>query len=68
MSQVPKCADDYEQWQITMYSTFGTKWSKLHRGPMWSVVPIGQTSTLAEEGTTGTLTASDHDSHSRVKY
>ncbi len=25
-----------------MYSLFGTKWPKLHAGPMWSVAPINQ--------------------------
>lgn len=25
-----------------MYSLFGTKWNKLHCGPMWSVVPVMQ--------------------------
>lgn len=22
-------------WLVTMYSLFGNKWAKLHRGPMW---------------------------------
>ena len=33
---------------------------------MWSVVPIGQTTTLAEEGTTATLMASDSHSNDEV--
>lgn len=29
------CPTDYRLWQQTMYSHFGEKWVKLHRGPMW---------------------------------
>lgn len=45
-----KCPSDYLQWQTSMYCLFGTKWSKLHHGPMWSVVPTGQTQTVASLG------------------
>ena len=45
-----KCPNDYLQWQTSMYCLFGTKWSKLHHGPMWSVVPTGQTKTVASLG------------------
>ena len=30
------CSDDYHDWLLTMYSLFGTKFSKLFCGPMWS--------------------------------
>ena len=30
------CPEDYEQWLVSMYSLFGTKFSKMLRGPMWS--------------------------------
>ena len=26
---------DYEEWMVTMYSEFGTKWHCLHIGPAW---------------------------------
>ena len=43
-----KCPRDYLQWQTVNYIyLFGTKWSKLHHGPMWSVVPTWQTQTVA---------------------
>ena len=29
------CEEDYEQWQVSMYANFGTKWAYLHRGPCW---------------------------------
>lgn len=31
-----KCPDDYRLWLESMYCLFGTKWTKLHNGPMWS--------------------------------
>ncbi len=31
------CPEDYKQWLETMYSLFGSKWSKLHCGPMYSI-------------------------------
>ncbi len=37
-----KCPDDYRCWLESMYSLFGTKWSKLHRGPCWSFEPTEQ--------------------------
>ena len=40
--QVPKCPDDYREWLVTMYSTLGMKWSKLHCGPMWSGQQVSQ--------------------------
>jgi len=33
-----------------MYCLFGTKWSQVHHGPVWSVVPTGQTKTVASLG------------------
>ena len=39
--QVP-CPEDYLQWLQSMYSLFGTKWSKLHCGPMNCVEPTEQ--------------------------
>ena len=30
------CPTDYRLWQQSMYALFGTKWTKLHGGPMWS--------------------------------
>ncbi len=30
-----RCEKDYEEWQVTMYANFGTKWVSLHRGPAW---------------------------------
>lgn len=29
-------------WCETMVSLFGTKWSKIHSGPMWSVATMAQ--------------------------
>ena len=31
-----KCPSDYSQWLQSMFSLFGSKWCKLHRGPGWS--------------------------------
>ena len=31
-----KCPSDYSEWLQSMYSQFGSKWCKLHRGPGWS--------------------------------
>lgn len=39
--QVP-CPEDYLQWLQSMYALFGTKWSKLHCGPMNSFEPTEQ--------------------------
>ena len=36
------CPKDYEQWLQTMYVLFGTKFSKIFRGPMWSCDSINQ--------------------------
>ena len=36
------CSRDYEQWLQTMYTLFGTKFSKLFCGPMWSQAPTSQ--------------------------
>lgn len=33
--QVPRCPCDYEQWLVTRYAEFGTKWHGLHTGPSW---------------------------------
>ncbi len=30
-----KCEKDYEEWQVSMYANFGTKWACMHRGPCW---------------------------------
>lgn len=42
--KVPSCPTDYRLWQQTMYTQFGQKWSKLHHGPLWSVVSSAQSS------------------------
>ncbi|XP_065887166.1 uncharacterized protein [Dysidea avara] len=42
------CPPDYRSWQQSMYCQFGQKWTKLLRGPMWSVVFSGQSSEEAE--------------------
>ena len=41
--QIGSCPEDYMLWCETMYSLFGTKWAKLHAGPMWRVVPAVRT-------------------------
>ena len=41
--KVPSCPMDYRVWQQSMYTLFGQKWSKLHHGPLWSVVSSAQT-------------------------
>ena len=43
------CPQDYMDWLVTMYSLFGNKWAKLHRGPMWEGDIIEQRS--MEDGT-----------------
>ena len=40
--KVPKCPDDYRSLLVTMYSLMGTKWCKLHAGPMWSGQQVPQ--------------------------
>lgn len=37
-----RCPEDYKLWCETMFSLFGTKWSKIHVGPMWSVALVAQ--------------------------
>ena len=37
-----KCPEDYRQWLVSMYSLFGSKWAKLHCGPMWRVESTAQ--------------------------
>ena len=41
--QVPPCPTD--QWMASMYSLFGTKWCKLHLGPLWNVDSVVQDTT-----------------------
>jgi len=36
------CPPDYQSWLETMYVLFGTKWLKIHSGPMWSHVSTEQ--------------------------
>ena len=43
-----KCPEDYRQWLVSMYSLFGTKWVKLHCGPMWRVESTAQEDGRAE--------------------
>lgn len=31
-----ECPTDYLKWLESMYSLFGSKWCKLHRGPGWA--------------------------------
>ena len=33
------CTDDYLEWLQSMHILFGTKWAKLHCGPLGSVQP-----------------------------
>ena len=33
--QMKDCPENYKEWLVTMYTRFGNKWAKLHRGPMW---------------------------------
>jgi len=47
---VPSGPLEYLQMAQTMCKVFGTKWLKLHTGPGWSVVEIGQERTLADRG------------------
>ena len=42
------CPTDYRLWQQSMYALFGTKWTKLHGGPMWCVDSTGQDGTDGE--------------------
>jgi hypothetical protein len=42
IQNVPQCPSDYRQWLVTMYSLMGTKWCKLHAGPMWSGQQVSQ--------------------------
>ena len=37
------CSEGYEKWLVSMYSLFGTKFSKMLCGPMWSQVSTTQT-------------------------
>lgn len=46
------CPDDYRSWLETMYVLFGTKFSKIFGGPMWSKDPTSQ-------GSSNTTTAHD---------
>ena len=41
---VGSCPADYKQWCETMYKLFGTKWSKIHTGPLWSTDQVSQSS------------------------
>ena len=45
-----KCPSDYSEWLQSMYSQFGTKWCKLHRGPGWSYEATEQGARPAAEG------------------
>ena len=38
------CPIDYRLWLQSMYVLFGTKWLKLHCGPMLNYAPIMQSS------------------------
>ena len=40
--QVPSCPEDYMLFLESMYNLFGTKWLKLHCGPMWAFEPVMQ--------------------------
>ena len=39
-----KCPSDYRLWLQTMYIMFGTKFFHVFGGPLWSGVPIMQSS------------------------
>ena len=49
--QIPTCPQDYLDWQVSMFTLFGTKWLRMHGGPKWMCVPTGQSS-----GTMASLT------------
>lgn len=40
--QVPLCPEDYMLFLESMYNLFGSKWLKLHCGPMWAFEPVMQ--------------------------
>lgn len=42
--QVPSCPEDYMLFLESMFNLFGTKWLKLHCGPMWAFQPVMQQS------------------------
>ena len=48
--------DDYRGWLQSMYILFGTKWSKLFCGPLWSNEQTGQS---LEDGPNGVQEALD---------
>lgn len=49
LSQV-RCPNDYLEWLKTMYCLFGTKWSKLHCGPMCSFECTEQEAVVEKQG------------------
>lgn len=46
-----KCPLDYRLWLETMYILFGSKWSKIFCGPMWSHAPIMQAEVTVQGST-----------------
>ena len=53
------CTDDYLEWLQSMYIFFGTKWSKLHCGPLWSGQPTEQNHTASHYDAIDHITVSD---------
>lgn len=41
-----QCPTDYRLWQQLVYTLFGTKWSKIHGGPIWRVDCVGREGTV----------------------
>lgn len=42
------CPPDYRSWLQTQYVLFGSKWSRVFSGPMWSLEPIMQAGNMSE--------------------
>ena len=53
------CTDDYLEWLQSIYILFGTKWSKIHCGPLWSSQPTDQNNTASHYGAIDSITVSD---------
>lgn len=44
--QIGACPSDYRVWCETMYNLFGTKWCKIHTGPLWCVDTVAQSDAI----------------------
>ena len=56
--QVISCPKDYKLWCESMYGLFGTKWTKIHGGPMWSVEAVTQGGSQSLSSSRNTLDVS----------